>query len=470
MNNRPAVLAFVLLLLGISNVLADNITEFCLSGQFDLGTRYQGTDPGLGETYPTTWCVTTEQDSNRVFYSATGRSNSDIDSEWSIAYLPPEVVTIVDKNARQIIQFSDMNNLEEALKLRRVDPRRLLEEVRANRTPSDVTVETRGGYVVGVQTFADLPLRGNVQVDWSWDWKNPNEPGLRLLVDDELLFAATGKWRTISAADAEELWETPSSFELIEVPGIYWPSIVDMRLVTLADDVYMVDGVRSGFRHIVINTTEGLVIGDAPAGWVEFHHIPPSDLVPGLGVSGLSEALIDFLTINLPDRPISAVALTHFHDDHAGGARAFAAEGANIYAPAGSANFLEAALNRPEAYDDRFQALGKNIEVKPVSGRTRIIESEPIVELIELGPGPHTSSSLGIWIPDRGLFFQSDLHVPRSTSDEPRADRAVTECWFAQWAVDNLPSDAIVVSSHVEQTTPVSRLAQYLESDLCTNT
>ena len=84
---------------------------------------------------------------------------------------------------------------------------------------------------------------------------------------------------------------------------------------------------------------------DAPAGWLEIQQIPPADLVPGFGVSGLSELFVDFLKRQFPDTPISAVLLTHIHDDHAGGARAFAAAaGADVYAPAGDANLVKSAI------------------------------------------------------------------------------------------------------------------------------
>ena len=44
---------------------------------------------------------------------------------------------------------------------------------------------------------------------------------------------------------------------------------------------------------------------------------------------------------------------------------------------------------------------------------------------------------------------------------------AATECWFAGWAVDNLPPDTVVINSHSTAQTPVSRLDEYLQSDAC---
>jgi hypothetical protein len=54
-----------------------------------------------------------------------------------------------------------------------------------------------------------------------------------------------------------------------------------------------------------------------------------------------------------------------------------------------------------------------------------------------------------------------------SIGAEPRPHRAQTECWFADWAVANLPDETLVMNSHSTQQTPVSRLAEYLQSDTC---
>ena len=54
---------------------AAGAVEFCLEGEFDLGARYQGMQPGTSEFVPTRWCVVTEDDSGRVLFSGSGKSN-----------------------------------------------------------------------------------------------------------------------------------------------------------------------------------------------------------------------------------------------------------------------------------------------------------------------------------------------------------------------------------------------------------
>lgn len=463
-----ATLACLIVTFPAAPTRAGGTTEFCLDGDLDLGARYQGMRPESGEFYPTSWCVITEDDTHRVLFSGSGRSNPDMDGGWTVAYLPPDTVRIVNRDAPPDIEFRGTDNLDEALRVRRIDPRRLLEEIsEAPVGPDGASVEIRDGHVASVATSAMLPLRGRADVDWRWDWSNPSRPLLRLMLGDELLFRASGRWRDVPDDEARAVWEPTPGEDPVAVPGERWPAHVAMELINLSDDVYLVRGVRTGFQHLVVDIDEGLVVADAPAGWVEFHHIPPSDLVPGLGVSGLSERFIDFLGMEFPGRPIYAVALTHFHDDHAGGARAFAAAGARIYATRESAAFFTTALNRPAMPEDRLAASSRSAEVLPV-GESVILGGESNrVKLVPMGPGPHSYAMLGVWAVDRDYFFVSDVHVPVSDAAGPRENREVTECWFAEWAVNNLPDEVRVANSHSRPVTPVSRLEKYLDSERC---
>ena len=446
--------------------VAEVATEFCLDGEFNLGARFQGMDPAVDEFVPTRWCVVTEDGSDRVLFSGQGKSNPDLEGSWTVAALPPYLVRIVNREDPPDIEFHGANGTDEASQTRRIDPHRLLEE--HSETPiDDVRIEVDDGHVTTLVSSADLPLRGRVPVTWHWDWSDDSRPGLILAVDGDVMFRARGGWRTLDEAEAAALWQPTPGAEPTEVPGEYWPARVNMRLIEMADGVHLVRGVRTGFQHLVVETTAGLVVADAPAGWVELHQIPPTDLVPGLGISGLSEKLIDYLAEQFPGQPIRAVALTHAHDDHAGGARAFAASRAVIFAPAEYTGFLESALNSDRMPRDRFTSVNGAIDVIPVSDPITLDDPVNTVRLLSIGPGPHASASLGVHAVDAGYFFVSDLHVPSSDSDRPRSHRALTECWFARWAVANLPPGTLVLNSHSTPRTPVSRLENYLQSDAC---
>lgn len=428
-------------------------TEFCLDGEFDLGARYQGLRPEAGELYPARWCVITDTDSERVLFSAGGNSNPDMDGSWTVAFLPPELVRIVNAGAPPDIEFRTPKAAAEAMRTRLLDPRHADPEGRAR------------GNMMSIKATADLPLRGRVPVTWLWTSPSSATPGFSIEVDGEVMFRGTGSRRVLDAADADAVWARTPGEGAVQVPGDRWPSRVSMELVSLADNVYVVRTVRTGFHHMVVKTSAGLVVADAPAGWVELHQFPPTDLVPGLGISGLSEQFVDFLAEAFPGTPIRAVALTHHHDDHAGGARAFAAAGADVYAPTAVARFLGDALNSEAMPPDRLGESGARLLIRPVTDTLTLDDPEVPVQLINMGASPHVISSIGVLAGD--YFFQSDLHVPNSDADAPRGDRAATECWFARWAVANLPAATRVINTHSSFETPVPRLARYLESDLC---
>ncbi|MDX1444241.1 MAG: MBL fold metallo-hydrolase [Gammaproteobacteria bacterium] len=462
---------------------SDGAIEFCLEGEFDLGKRLQGMQPNVSEMYPTQWCVITEDDSDRVQFMASGHSNPDMSGSFTVAYLPPDTVRIVNSDDPPDLVFVGADIIEEARRNRRIDPKRVVAELKAHPDwvvstaddgwktvqypgePTSVRVRIVDGHLQALHTTAELPLRGTVPVRWTWDWQEPTAPRLAFHVDGEEMFRATGSWRTLDAESTEAVWAPSGNVEPREIPGSAWPARTAMRLEQLSDDVYLVRGVRTGFTHMVIDTEDGLVVGDAPAGWVELPQVPPADLVPGLGVSGLSEKFIDFLRQEFPQRKIHAVALTHAHDDHAGGARAFAAAGADVHAPAAVSEYLEAALNRDNMPADRLKSAKGKVDIEPVTGNVALGDGDAV--LMNIGSGPHVSASLGLWAKDAGYFFVSDLHVPTSESDEPRKDRLATECWFAKWAVKNLPAETIVVNSHSSVRTPVSRLASYTRHADC---
>lgn len=459
------------------------VTEFCLDGEFDLAARYQGMQPSVRELWPAEWCVVTEDVSDRVHFRGSGRSNPDLSGSFAVTYLPPDVVRIVNRDNPPDLEFAGAEIIGEARRNLRIDPVRLAEELAANPgwaspsadgwqsvaypgEPLPVRVRIVDGRLEALQTSADLPLRGTVPVHWNWDWEAEEAPALSLVVDGEQVFTARGEWRTLSEQAASALWQPSGDQAPRQIPGSAWPARIDMRLENLGGGAHIVRGVRTGFHHMVVETGDGLVVGDAPTGWVELQQIPPADLVPGLGVSGLSERLVDFLNEQFPGRRIRAVALTHTHDDHAGGARAFAAAGAEVYAPAEVSAFLTQALNREEMSGDRLAAANGRVDVLPVSDAIEL-EGDSAVRLLNIGRGPHVSASLGVWAVDAGYFFQSDLHVPVSDAATPREDRRVTECWFARWAVRHLPPETVVLGSHVTVSSPVSRLAEYLESAGC---
>ncbi|MBD8526165.1 MBL fold metallo-hydrolase [Pseudomarimonas arenosa] len=486
-----ARLLLVLALYGaVAMVHADprSLREFCLQGAVDLGVRGQGLHPSSGQTHPARWCVIAEPGSGRVYFSSDAAINADVREEFAQAYPDSRSVRIVNAQHPPDLAFVDVDATSEAARYRRIVPAVLVSELaehpewrvegaaegwqRVLYPGSDLPVDLRvvNGRLHTLRAMADLPLRGRVGVDWHWDWADGSAADprrLRIEIGGEVFLRAEVDVSDLSAEESQGIWLPSGGQTPVEIPGEHWPSRVAPRLLELEPGVFQVRNVRTGFHHLVVDTEDGLVVADAPAGWVELAQIPPADLVPGLGISGLSERLVDFLRQHFPQRPIRAVALTHAHDDHAGGARAFAAEEASVYAPAATAAFLQASLNAASMPADRLSERGLELRVQPVEQRLRLDDARRPLELWSLGANPHVEAMLGVWLPEQRIFFQSDLHMPNPGTTAPAESRAGSECWFASWAIKHLPADARVMSSHAAALTARQQLESWLSSPLC---
>lgn len=490
MNHQHLIAVVACLVAGTAPVASAETpavaTELCLSGELDLGVRLQGRSPVASDSYPARWCVATERGGDRVRLRTEGHINPDAREELVVSYFPPSMLRILVGGTPPEIEFQGAIVGAEARAVARIDPRRVVEELGGE--PGWVVGRRPGGWVdvrypgadavtalrvvnnrlYSAKMLVDLPLRGRVPVIWSWRWPSGGgDPRLEVSLDGKVVFRAIATWRQLGTEEAAALWVAGDGSEPHQVPGAAWPTRVAMGVETIQDGVHLVQGVRTGFNHLVVETERGLVVADAPAGWVELARIPPADLVPGMGLSGLSERFVDFIRAQWPGKPIRAVALTHAHDDHAGGARAFAAAGARVYAPSEVSAFLESALNRKEMPADRLSAAGKRLAVDPVADRAVLADPERSVELWSLGANPHVGSALAVWVPAAKLLFVSDVHAPSSFPDQVDPARVPTECWFAGWAAANLSDGAEVLSCHDRKRTPVGLLRAFAQSPTC---
>jgi glyoxylase-like metal-dependent hydrolase (beta-lactamase superfamily II) len=127
-----------------------------------------------------------------------------------------------------------------------------------------------------------------------------------------------------------------------------------------------------------------------------------------------SEAVIAAARTSAPGKPIRHIVLSHFHDDHSGGVRTYAAEGATVVLHSGADNYIRAVL------DQRRMVEPDRLEIARRDGR----QSEPAVMLVEDAitltdgtrelklyhvPNTHTSGMLVGYVPDARVLFTADL-------------------------------------------------------------
>src|SRR3989475_11618690 len=123
-----------------------------------------------------------------------------------------------------------------------------------------------------------------------------------------------------------------------------------------------------------------------------------------------SVAVIKAVEEKIPGKPIKYLVLTHFHIDHSGGIRTYAAKGATILTHEGIVPFVKTVLSRPKTIRPDSLAKAGNItsNVEGVKDVKSLTDGERTVELRDL-PNPHSSGMLMDYLPKQKILFEIDL-------------------------------------------------------------
>ena len=129
---------------------------------------------------------------------------------------------------------------------------------------------------------------------------------------------------------------------------------------------------------------------------------------------GRSEGVIAAAKKSAPGKPIRHIVLSHFHDDHMGGVRTYAAEGAIVVVHSSAGDYIRAVL------DQRRTLEPDRLEIVRRDGR----QSQPAVMLVDDAitltdgtrevkfyhtPNAHVSGMLVGYVPDARVLFTADL-------------------------------------------------------------
>ena len=155
-----------------------------------------------------------------------------------------------------------------------------------------------------------------------------------------------------------------------------------------------------------------------------------------------SIAVIKAIEDKIPGKPIKYLVLTHFHIDHTGGTRAFAAKGATIVTQEGNVEFVKAMLARPKTVrPDSFAKAGTVMpNVEGFKGVKTLTDGDRTIELREIA-NPHANGMLVVYLPKEKFLFESDLFTPGQPV-EPTNALGIENAAALQTAIKDLKSMA----------------------------
>lgn len=125
--------------------------------------------------------------------------------------------------------------------------------------------------------------------------------------------------------------------------------------------------------------------------------------------SQVSEQAIQEIKKAIPGKPIRYVAITHHHNDHSGGLRAFVAEGASVVTTRGNENYVRS-LVASKQLRDALAGKVAPLKLEFVENKKRVFtDGTQVVELYDIGPNPHAREMLIAYLPKQRIAFQADM-------------------------------------------------------------
>ncbi len=438
-------------------------------GSYDLGVRLQGMRPGPGDRYPLTERLGISPATERTVYESHGHINPDAD-EWLRHDIRADQGYWIDLLSRRAFRGGSSERtayrravphvlLEEALTrsatLRHLGDMQIGQEKRAGvsySTPDGVVLtllfDPDTGLLREVEYLAELPLRGDTRVRWSFgEYRDvaglgayPSSYAIDLNGDRlrEVTFTR------ISTGTESDLFDVPGDIALPEPP----PSTAsvggsgsgsssssgqedphDIREV--APGVHLFVNVRGGFHMLFVEFEDHVVAVDAPAAWNELHQLP---------IGGASEArasrvgarYLEGIRWRVPDKPVRYVVATHAHSDHLGGVLPFLKAGATVLGTATTRRALEQLLARPARLSAGGAAL-PTLRFELVEGERVLRDDSMELHILDVGTNPHAEGMLAIHLPRQDLLYVSDLFEPASAASFPSPARVPVMRWFVQW-------------------------------------
>ena len=186
------------------------------------------------------------------------------------------------------------------------------------------------------------------------------------------------RYETVVNPDFAQYLVLPTGLEAVEAAP---PASPDVALQEIEEGVFLVGG--SGTFVLFVEMDDYVVsVG---------------------GTAGVPERIAEFRKV-VADKPIKYGVLTHHHNDHLLGVPAYEEQGSVILTVKEHEEVV-----RGSAQD------GDALELKFVDESEWLHGGSRKIQIIDIGPTPHSEHLLVAWLPEEGILFEAD-HFPNPAS------------------------------------------------------
>ena len=252
-------------------------------------------------------------------------------------------------------------------------------------------------------------------------------------------------YREIELTEVEA--DSPKAASAFEITAQMKSYVMPLNEVTqVARGVYIFP--TGGLNPMFVEFKDFILAVEAPAQHPTLERVPADAQA---GSDQISERFIQKIKETIPNKPIRYLAVTHFHSDHAGGARAFLAEGATVLTTPGNKDYFEKlAAAKYSVVPDKLARQPRTTTIESFDRKRVITDGERSVELINAGESPHAKENVVVYLPQEKILFQGDLFyysgLAAFPAKDPARDRVMK--FFADWLIKNNLEPAQIYGFH----------------------
>ncbi len=305
----------------------------------------------------------------------------------------------------------------------------------------------------------DFPGLGDTTVEFTYNSYRRDEKlgwaptGYKILLAGKLS-------REIEFTEVEA--DTPKALAAFEMSAQMSSYLMPVGEATeIAKGVYIF--LTGGLNPMFVEFKDFVLAVEAPAQHPTLERVPADAQA---GSDQVSERFIQKIKEKIPNKPIRYLAVTHFHSDHAGGTRAFWAEGATVLTTPGNKNYFEKlAAARYTIIPDRFSRQPRTPTIETFDRKRIITDGERSVELISTGASPHSAENVVVYLPQEKILFQGDLFyysgLAAFPAKDPSRDRVMK--FFGDWLIKNNLEPARIYGFHDRGFATMKQVRQILD-------
>jgi glyoxylase-like metal-dependent hydrolase (beta-lactamase superfamily II) len=138
-------------------------------------------------------------------------------------------------------------------------------------------------------------------------------------------------------------------------------------------------------------------------------------MVEGPGSEAYTTMALATASMLVPNKPVRYVVNTHHHADHAGGLRAYVAEGIPIITQESHKKYyMEEIFKNPHTLNpDRLARMPRAPVIETMKDKRVISDGDMTLELYLMPNHPHAAGLIMAYLPKQKLLIQADSYIPR---------------------------------------------------------